>query len=182
MKRDSFVLYTQWYSFISHLTDSGKAAILEGIFSVALDGKTKAYEENFAKLKDEEKGKVEMLMEVINRQMKEDGKKWEKTVAARREAGKASAASRAASAELYTDNMGAASEEAYFEEFLKRFEENSEHYAAQVFDLDEERAHLVRNCAIEAFNEWKLSQTQHTDYKDFCKHLLSTIRKKLNSF
>lgn len=68
---------------------------------------------------------------------------------------------------------------------LKRFlsKENKESIGTLLANLgldSKDGMPLLRKAAEEAVAEWELSQKQHGDYTDFSKHLIATLRIKLN--
>lgn len=70
-------------------------------------------------------------------------------------------------------------------QYLKQFfaEENKESLDTLLKNLGIEESggvELLSNTAKEVVSEWELSQKQHGDYTDFSKHLIATLRIKLN--
>ena len=70
-------------------------------------------------------------------------------------------------------------------QYLLKFfaEENKESLDTLLKNIGLEQSggvELLRNAAKEVVSEWELSQKQHGDYTDFSKHLIATLRIKLN--
>lgn len=97
MKKDSFVMYTQWRELIFPLSKDAKAALLDIIFAYAdLEFPDPVLAEIEGELEPVDKAQVRILENLITGQMERDAQRYEEVIAARRAAGKASGRSRAA--------------------------------------------------------------------------------------
>lgn len=178
---DTFVFHTKWKKILEKYSDKIRLEVFDAIVDYAESGKTK------------ELGPLaEMAFSFIKYEIDYYRKRHEDKVEKCRASARASVRSRTTGKSSPREGKSESSEEVSGEykvysdmssdDFINAFFHSSRQGSLEALCLNlHTQIDEIRIIAAECVNEWKLSESTHKDFTDAAKHLVSHIRRKIQS-